>query len=135
MNVEYDDTVDAADATFGDAAAVFTRVVDGCRLVDFDDSGRIVSLEFLRASRGIRLEGLPLEINGIDRNELARQLRIAGLPVMDDVTTVGLSTLPRTMAFSAAQMESLQLFTSNALSVRDTDTHSNQAGHQSLRMN
>ncbi len=123
MNVEYDDNVDAADAIFEDTTAVFTRVVDDCRLVDFDDSGRIVSLEFLSASRGIRLEGLPLEINGIDSNELAQQLRSAGLPVIDDVTTAGMSTLPRTMAFSAVQMESLRQFTSTSLLVRGTGAH------------
>jgi uncharacterized protein YuzE len=85
MNIEYDRQVDAVDVSLSDQVSVFTRVVDDLRLIDYDAEGKLVGLEFLRASGGVRLGGLPLHSSGVDATDLARLLKEADVPVIDDV--------------------------------------------------
>ncbi len=86
MHVEYDRQVDAVAVSLSDQPSTFTRVVDELRLIDYDADGKLVGLEFLGASEGVRLGGLPLYSNGVDSAELARLLRDAEVPVVDDLT-------------------------------------------------
>lgn len=85
MHVEYDRQVDAVDVSLSQEPSVLTRVIDNVRLIDYDAAGNLVGLEFLDASCGVRLGGLPLQVSGVDVAELARGLGDAGVPVLDDL--------------------------------------------------
>lgn len=95
MHVEYDREVDAVAVSLSDQPSTFTRVVDDLRLIDYDAEGKLVGLEFLGASGGVRLGGLPLYTNVVDSAELARLLRDAEVPVVDDLAAPA-STVPFT---------------------------------------
>ena len=101
MHVEYDRQADAVAVSLSDQPSTFTRVVDDLRLIDYDAQGKLVGLEFLGASGGVRLGGLPLYANGDDSAELARLLRDAGVPVVDDLAAPA-STVPFTSMNVAA---------------------------------
>ncbi len=85
MHIEYDRQVDAVAVSLSDHPSTYTRVVDDLRLIDYDTQGKLVGLEFLGASGGVRLGGLPLYSNEVDIAELARLLRDAEVPVVDDI--------------------------------------------------
>lgn len=89
MIVEYDRDVDAVDVAISDDASKFTQIIDDVRVVDYGVDGKLVSLEFFGASVGVRLSGLPLQINGIRPHELALALTKAGVPVVDDLVESG----------------------------------------------
>ncbi|HLZ69427.1 MAG TPA: DUF2283 domain-containing protein [Dehalococcoidia bacterium] len=66
--VEYLKDIDILFIELGDAA--IEKTVDGgdvWRNVDLDVNGAIVSVEFVNASRGINLRGLPREIEDLVR--------------------------------------------------------------------
>jgi uncharacterized protein YuzE len=88
VDIEYDRDVDAVAVEFSDARSASTRRVDDLRLADYGEDGQLVGLEFFRASRGVRLGGLPLMENGINPADLARELIGADVQVLDIVTAL-----------------------------------------------
>jgi uncharacterized protein YuzE len=62
LRVEYDPAVDALAIDFpGFGAGVSARMVrlDRDRALDYDAEGRLVSIELLNVSRGVKLDDLP----------------------------------------------------------------------------
>ena len=69
MLVQYDPEADALYVEFGDAPASRTGRLDELRAVDYAADGGVIGVEFLEASRGISLDGVP------DRERVDRLLR------------------------------------------------------------
>jgi uncharacterized protein YuzE len=60
MQVRYDPEADAVYVDLREAQGrVRTRRIDEQRLLDYDEQGELVGIEFLFVSRGVHLEGLP----------------------------------------------------------------------------
>ncbi len=60
MEVRYDPEADALYVDLQEAQGrVRTRRIDEQRLLDYDERGELVGIEFLFVSRGVSLEGLP----------------------------------------------------------------------------
>lgn len=60
MQVRYDPEADAVYVDLQEAQGrVRTRRIDEQRLLDHDERGELVGIEFLFVSRGVNLEGLP----------------------------------------------------------------------------
>lgn len=75
MQLTYDDTVDAAYVYFSHAPVARTEEAHPRTLVDFDADGNVRGVEFLDASTGVDLEGLP------HRDALAHLLEGRNFPV------------------------------------------------------
>ena len=60
MEVRYDPEADAVSVDLrGAQGRVRTRRIDEQRLLDYDERGELVGIEFLFVSRGVNLDGLP----------------------------------------------------------------------------
>ena len=60
MEVRYDPEADAIDVKLRDwRGPLKSRPLDDRRIVDFDEEGNVVGVEFLFVSEGIHLEGVP----------------------------------------------------------------------------
>jgi uncharacterized protein YuzE len=71
--VTYDREADALYVRLLDKSVSKTKAVDDLRLIDYAHGVAIIGVEFLQASGGIDLSGLPL------RSELARLIGESGL--------------------------------------------------------
>lgn len=76
MQVTYDEDADAiyVELKKHDLVA-HTREIDSNRMVDYDDAGDVVGVEFLSISSGINLEGVP------SADRVAQALRAIPHPV------------------------------------------------------
>lgn len=78
MLIQYDPEADAVYVKLrGAVGAIRSKRLDESRVVDYDDEGSVVGVEFLFVSRGIRLEDVP------EREEVAD-----ALASMHDLTSV-----------------------------------------------
>lgn len=61
MFISYDSQADAVYIQFDSTAALSTdtREIDMWRYVDYDETGEVIGVEFLRVSHGIDLTGMP----------------------------------------------------------------------------
>ena len=75
MKIEYDRRVDAAYVAFSASTAARQEKLDDARIIDYDDDGTVVGVEFIAPSLGIDLTGVPRAA------EIAREARKLGLPV------------------------------------------------------
>jgi uncharacterized protein YuzE len=66
LHFKLDRFVDVAYVQVGDAPAQYASALDEQRILDYDEHGEIVGMEFLDVSHGAELRGLPY------RDELAR---------------------------------------------------------------
>jgi uncharacterized protein YuzE len=58
-SLSYDESADVLYVRLNDGARVRTEIVDDFRLVDYAEGGLVVGVEFLNASEGVQLNGLP----------------------------------------------------------------------------
>jgi len=60
LELTYDPSVDAVQVVFlPERRFAYTEELDHRRAVDYDTDGRVAGIEFLHASEGMDLEGLP----------------------------------------------------------------------------
>ena len=76
FKLELDKKADAVYVRVSDAPVHATREIDEQRIVDYDDQGEIVGIEFLDVSHGVSLRDLPY------RDELARHFGEQEIPVL-----------------------------------------------------
>ena len=57
--ITYSETADALYVQLSDAKVAKVTPVDGLRIVDYAADGSVVGVEFLAASEGVNLKGLP----------------------------------------------------------------------------
>jgi uncharacterized protein YuzE len=92
--VSYDPEVDAAAVDFVyPARALRTVRVDESRSFDYDAEGRIIGVELLNVSGGVRLDGLP-EPDLVRRalEQIAREQGWHAVPVVEAAPSTGPST-------------------------------------------
>ena len=77
MRAHYDRSADAAYFEFSSAASARQVPLDDGRLLDYGDDGRLVGVEILSPSRGVRLAGPPMA------DEIARGVRRLGFRIVD----------------------------------------------------
>jgi hypothetical protein len=75
-HAEYHADIDILQVRLCDAEVVRTRELDVWRNVDLSADGRPVAVEFVNASRGVDLRGVPM------RAEVEPLVRAFGLPVV-----------------------------------------------------
>lgn len=75
MKLEIDTNVDAAYVWFQEVEVATTKALDSQRIVDDNEHGDIVGIEFLAVHRGVDLSDLPR------RRQLARLFEGWGIPV------------------------------------------------------
>jgi uncharacterized protein YuzE len=75
IQVRYDSEADALYVTLRDAPHSRTDEIDCRRLVDYDDQGHVIGVEFLVVSKGIDLEDVP------EAERIAEALRMVPHPV------------------------------------------------------
>ncbi len=61
MEIRYDPEADAVDVKLAESwrGPLLSRPLDARRIVDYDQDGKLVGVEFLFVSDGIRLDGAP----------------------------------------------------------------------------
>jgi uncharacterized protein YuzE len=72
--ITYSETADALYVQLQDAKVVRVTPVDDLRIIDFAADGSVVGVEFLAASEGVNLKGLP---EGTRLKELIRGLQFS----------------------------------------------------------
>jgi uncharacterized protein YuzE len=75
MTLSRDTEADAAYVRVKDAPVNSTRELDSQRMVDYDEQGEIVGIEFLAVARGVDLSDLPY------RDELSRLFDEHHIPI------------------------------------------------------
>ena len=85
MKARYDRGADAAYFEFSSAASARQVPLDDGRVLDYGEDGRLVGVEILSPSRGVRLEGLPRV------DEIARGVRRLGFRIADGAATADAS--------------------------------------------
>ena len=73
---EYHRDIDILHVQLSDAEIVRTRELDIWRNVDFAEDGQVVAVEFVNASRGVDLQGVPRQA------EVEQLVRQSGLRVV-----------------------------------------------------
>lgn len=74
--ISYSPESDAVYIQLTDEAVKRTVPVDDVRIVDYDDGGHVVGVEFLGASAGLDLRDLP------ERKHLEAEARVLNFPIL-----------------------------------------------------
>jgi uncharacterized protein YuzE len=59
LEISHDPDMDALYITLNSGEIVHTEILDDYRLIDYDLDGRVIGIELLNVSKGVRLQHLP----------------------------------------------------------------------------